>query len=885
MSESRQKNTKNQKKELSKNEETLYDLFLSEYNDLFENMLNSNYEYIFSKITKNISYLIGKEKYDTYPPELIKKFKKKLYNECIHPDLVLIEKIKNNIEQNISPLDIDTIYAHCEKCYDCLHICGQKLYTVKDSNLIICKKCNKIYKNNMIRLLCQSCNEEYFSYVINEKNIPVQKEDFIPVTWAKYHCENYISEEMKCPNCSSNIYFSDSKKLLKCFDCNWESKAKDQRWTCEICGKKFQSELKEYYKYETKPLLNCIKYAIIKKIIVKPYKVDCCNLDPLKISFYHNKKEGCNGKLYLSFLNKRPVIVCSKCKTIKEVPDMVWDCPNCQSKFNCNGIIYIQKKKKKIFGKNINKHHQLNRTGSHNNIYKKEISSNFIIRNKKTFEESINDNDENSNFNSPSNDNIKLVKKSKLKRIKNSMNKIKRKELDFISANPNNSFIEIRNITPQKEIFGDFIVNEAGYFTKNNFKEKYDISKENNEFFSNSKKSNSKEITRNNTMINIKSEQNKKTGNFKRSNNNNKNKDGEKEKENQNEPSSFSEGNKMKLNFCFNLNMNRNNSRQQFEPNMIKNYELKEEDYIDDKVNSNSVNNNEMKLVKRRLAFMEPTPKIDPEEYEILDKIGHGSFGKIYSVKWGKNGKQYAMKILKLTREKDLENYKNKLNILINFIKKTNCKNVVKVYGTLYEKLEEKYKCYVLMELAKTDWEVEIKYRSKHQLFYTEIELMNIIKQLIQCYALLQKCNITHRDVKPQNILVVNDLYKICDFGEAMITHGKNGFIHQPIRGSELYMSPILFDALNSHKRDIIHNTYKSDVFSLGMCIFFAATLTFQSLYDIREIKDMEVIENVVGNYLYPHYSEDIVDILFRMLQIEEKKRPDFIQLERMINF
>ena len=162
---------------------------------------------------------------------------------------------------------------------------------------------------------------------------------------------------------------------------------------------------------------------------------------------------------------------------------------------------------------------------------------------------------------------------------------------------------------------------------------------------------------------------------------------------------------------------------------------------------------------------------------------------------------------------------------------------------------------------------------------------MNIIKQLITCFSLLQKCNITHRDVKPQNILIINSFYKICDFGEAMITHGKNGIIHQPIRGSELYMSPILFQALNNHKKDVIHNTYKSDVFSLGMCIFFASTLTFQSLYDIREINNMEMIENIINNYIRENYSNKIVDILVRMLQIEEKKRPDFIQLERIFNF
>ena len=84
MSQTKQRSKANTKKELSKSEETLYDLFLSEYNDLYENILNTNSDYILSKITKNISYLMGKEKYDNYPNELLKKFKNKLYNEHIH---------------------------------------------------------------------------------------------------------------------------------------------------------------------------------------------------------------------------------------------------------------------------------------------------------------------------------------------------------------------------------------------------------------------------------------------------------------------------------------------------------------------------------------------------------------------------------------------------------------------------------------------------------------------------------------------------------------------------------------------------------------------------------------------------------------------------------
>ena len=824
-------NIKEKEETNNKSNDALFDLFLSEYNDLFENMLSSSVDYIFSKLIKNISQLLGKEKFESYPKELIEKYKDKLYEENIKQDLTLINSIKNGVIGPFLPLlDINTIFAHCEKCYESIHLCGQKLYFIKDKKIVICLKCNKIYKSNMIHLWCNSCNEEYYSYIVSENNnAPKQRGDYIPITWAKYHCENFIYEEIKCPNCTSGLYFNNKKKLLKCFDCNYEKKAKEQKWKCEICNEEFQSELKEYYKYETKPLLNCIKYAIIKKIVVKPYKCDCCNLDPLKTYFYHKNKEGCNGKFYLSYLNKRPVIVCSKCKAVKEVPDMIWDCPNCGINFNCNGIIYIQKKKKKNLEKNILKKN-INRTGSHNSIYKKEnIGTKYIIRNKKDYFQILNSDFGQSNTKG-------------LKKIRSTISTISK-------SRHNNSFLEIRNITPQKDLLGDFIQSENSYLTRENSNIVNEIQQN---YFSYPKKkklpfkNNTKEIIRNHTMRYL---------------------------------NKIPSGVKKSLNY--------ENGRQ------IKaklGLESKSPEFNDiDQGDSNSVNTNEMKLVKKRLVFMEPTPEINPEEYKIIHKIGSGSFGKIYSVIWEKNKKKYAMKIMKLKKEKDFENYKNKLNILINFIQKTNCKNVVKVYGTLYEhqiKPNPIFRCYVLMELAKADWEIEIKYRSKHKIFYTEKELLNIIKQLVNCYSLLQKCNITHRDVKPQNILIINTYYKICDFGEAMITHGKNGIIHQPIRGSELYMSPILFDALNNHQRDVIHNTYKSDVFSLGMCILLAATLTFQSLYDIREVTNMELIENIIANYMHRNnYSKIIVDILVNMLQIEEKKRPDFIQLERIFNF
>ena len=310
---------------------------------------------------------------------------------------------------------------------------------------------------------------------------------------------------------------------------------------------------------------------------------------------------------------------------------------------------------------------------------------------------------------------------------------------------------------------------------------------------------------------------------------------------------------------------------------------------MDHKHNNNSIHSiKQVKSIKtlpsQEPYNLEPDENFNPDEFKIVEKIGFGSFGKIYNVRWIRNNKNYAMKIINLRYFEDIEDTQKKLQIIQDFLNRTHCPGVIKTYGSLYEKIGiQDYKYYILMELAQTDWEEEIKYRSKHNLYYSEDEVFNMIQQLVQCYSLLQKNNVSHRDVKPQNILILNGMYKVCDFGEARTISGKNGYIHQPIRGSELYMSPILFDALNSHRLDVLHNSYKSDVFSLGMCLFLAATLSFDSLYEIREEKSMKVIRKILEKYLIPHYSNYLVDILYHMLQVDEEMRPNFIELENLL--
>jgi serine/threonine protein kinase len=238
------------------------------------------------------------------------------------------------------------------------------------------------------------------------------------------------------------------------------------------------------------------------------------------------------------------------------------------------------------------------------------------------------------------------------------------------------------------------------------------------------------------------------------------------------------------------------------------------------------------------------------------------------------------MKEMIFQSEDNLLYLQKKLKFIFDFQKKTKCDGLIKIYGYSYLKKKKDYYFYEIMELAQWDWEQEINIRKKLKKYYTEKELLSITKQLIKTLSLLQKNHITHRDIKHQNILIVNGNYKLCDFGEIRAMKG-SGVVVQRIRGSELFMSPILFYGLRANLIQVKHNTYKSDVFSLGMCLLYAATMHFDGTDEIRELIDMKKIRRTLEKYLKERYSDRLVNLLVKMLETNEDLRPDFEQLEK----
>ena len=313
-----------------------------------------------------------------------------------------------------------------------------------------------------------------------------------------------------------------------------------------------------------------------------------------------------------------------------------------------------------------------------------------------------------------------------------------------------------------------------------------------------------------------------------------------------------------------------------------KNIDTKKDFPIDDPyIQNNPDIYKEIQNKLKEIIYKVKLPMFNPDLYKIEKKIGEGTHGSIFQVMNIKNGKRYAIKKI----------FSNDI-ILLKYIKKefdlvyeAVHPNILSIYGIYVKCFDSNtFSISVLMDLGETDWEIEINEHFYKNKYYTENELMSILKQLVSGLVYLQKeKKIAHRDVKPENVIIFkNNIYKLGDFGEAKGT--KRADKLSTLRGTDTYMSPILYKGLKMAKEDVVHDLYKSDVFSLGYSILYAVSLNHDIINEIRDLEKMEDITKILFKRMKPRYSEKFINIILKMINPEETKRIDFIALDKLIN-
>ena len=814
---------------------------------------------------------------------------------------------------------------------------------------LFCDKCEMIYKSNFIKFKCKKTEEDFYSKILDNNNL----DSHPSATWKKYHCNVVINDKMKCQACNNKLYFLSPKKVL-CKNCNKEFNPLEIKYKCIICKELFSSEAKIFNSLEYKALKICIKEAIISKIKAKPKKLGCgCKSDINKVKFFH--RNHCKGELFLGELNNKQVVICNKCDSVGIYENYIWTCPICSKKFTDNlGKDEIASKEKNIndspirkennnpksmLFKNLIKNEKMNINNKENidinTGIKKITKSQSNIKSKYNFVlKLLEKNSKNSYINSEifskldNNNIIKMIEKDE----NNNFTNIKQRKELLLNSKLINYTPRIANkfdTTLIKQIpKGNYKIDSKDELIEaknlgNLFQKSSDKNLE--EDIKSSKNENiSSDISKNN-ILKIKKEIDSREVKYKTKNdlyndisrekiNNNLVNNSKDEKS----INKYNEGpirrlfTKIKYNNSFNKECGETELIRIIR-NIRQNKEIKSSRKNSaNNSGKNSIEKDHSQIKKQLSHFYKKrdinTINIEPEtnkidmlkdfnvaEYKIMKQIGQGSFGQIFMVE-DKYKNKYALKKIIAVSDKDIKSIKKEYQILFDIQSKlnegNNKINIVNIYGLSTKKLDPTtYAMYVLMELGNNDWEKEILERQKIGKYYTEEELMNILYALISTLEKLQKENISHRDIKPQNILIIkNNIsqnYKLTDFGEAKeLLSGNKSTEKQTLRGTELYMSPLLFYGLRSRKikKYIKHNPYKSDVFSLGLCTLFASTLCYESLYDVRELQNNISIKIIIEKYLNKRYSYKIINIISSMLDINETTRDDFIELKKRID-
>jgi calcium-dependent protein kinase len=149
--------------------------------------------------------------------------------------------------------------------------------------------------------------------------------------------------------------------------------------------------------------------------------------------------------------------------------------------------------------------------------------------------------------------------------------------------------------------------------------------------------------------------------------------------------------------------------------------------------------------------------------YEILKKLGEGSYGKIYKVKNKKTEEIRAMKQMdKIKIQQNLELFQNEIEIMSILNHPNICK--------LFEVYEDSKYIYLIIEYCDGGELLDrISKKQKEGKLFNEKEAAIIFKQLIEAIEYIHDIGVVHRDLKPENILFEtkyeNSPIKIIDFG------------------------------------------------------------------------------------------------------------------------
>lgn len=197
------------------------------------------------------------------------------------------------------------------------------------------------------------------------------------------------------------------------------------------------------------------------------------------------------------------------------------------------------------------------------------------------------------------------------------------------------------------------------------------------------------------------------------------------------------------------------------------------------------------------------------DRYEIIRSIGEGGMANVYLALDTILNRKVAVKILRGDLAED-EKFVRRFQREAISASSLNDPNIVEVYDVG----EDNGKYFIVMEYVQG---LTLKQLIKKRGNLTLPEVVDIMMQLTKAVAHAHESYIIHRDIKPQNVVILEDgKVKIMDFGIAVALNSGEFTQTNSVMGTVYYIPP---EQANGGAA-----TIKSDIYSLGILMYELVT-------------------------------------------------------------
>lgn len=191
--------------------------------------------------------------------------------------------------------------------------------------------------------------------------------------------------------------------------------------------------------------------------------------------------------------------------------------------------------------------------------------------------------------------------------------------------------------------------------------------------------------------------------------------------------------------------------------------------------------------------------------YEIHELIGVGGMANVYRCTDTIDDREVAIKILKdeyLNNEEFIRRFKNESKAIAML----SHQNIVKVYDVSFGDMIQ----YIVMEYIDG---ITLKEYIDRQGIIEWKDALHLATQILKALQHAHECGIVHRDIKPQNIMLLQDgTIKVTDFGIARFSDKATRTMTEQAIGSVHYIAP------EQARGDVTDG--KTDIYSVGVMLY-----------------------------------------------------------------